>query len=45
MKMDFLEQLDEIIEIAKEITNQARIDVAKETAEIAERNEKWKVKK
>ena len=42
---DFLEQLDEIIEIAKEITNQARIDVAKETAQIAERNEKWKVKK
>ena len=38
MKMDFLEQLDEIIEIAKEITNQARIDVAKETAEIAERD-------
>ena len=42
MKMDFLEQLDEIIEIAKEITNQARIDVAKETAEIAERNENGK---
>tara|TARA_R100000808_G_C2128417_1_gene138138 strand:- start:874 stop:1002 length:129 start_codon:yes stop_codon:yes gene_type:complete len=42
MKMDFLEQLDEIIEIAKEITNQARIDIAKETAEIAERNENGK---
>ena len=42
MKMDFLEQLDEIIEIAKEITNQARIDIAKETTEIAERNENGK---
>ena len=37
-----LRLLDEVVEIAKDITNQARIDVAKETAEIAERNENGK---